>query len=121
MNPLNASFAPDAVNSARHKGVRFSQFRRTVQTIDRFLVRFDLLRREAESKEEMGGASPGASSSVISVQNASLCRPDKSLASVSLRGNLGISAAARQMRRLHGPRGGAVQQGIAAPADAGVI
>ena len=119
MNPLNASFAPDAVNSARHKGVRFSQFRRTVQTIDRFLVRFDLLRREAESKEEMGGASPGASSSVISVQNASLCRPDKSPVLASAEGNLGMAGVVRQMRRLSGPMRGAAPQDALAVAEVG--
>ena len=75
-------------------------------------MRFDLLRRKAESSMQMGGTCPGVRASARCVQNASLCRPETPPELASVHGNLGISAAARQMLQLVGPRGGAVRQDV---------
>ena len=48
-------------------------------------------------------------------------RPGKSMLLASVRGNLGISAVARQTRRLFSPRGGVDRQDVWATADEGVI
>ena len=51
-------FAHEAVGSIHQEVARFSQIIRTTQTLRAYPVRFDLLRREAESRVHMGGALP---------------------------------------------------------------
>ena len=63
---------------------------------------------------QMGGGSPGDFGSALCMRDASLARSSKSLALAGLQGNLGISAAARQMRRLCGPCGGIARQDVSA-------
>ena len=82
---------------------RILLFKRTMQTTGEYLVRLDLLRRKAESKMQIGGAYPATFASVLCMQNVPFSRPDKS------QGVLGVSAVARQMRRLFGPRRGAAR------------
>ena len=48
------------------------------------------------------------------MKNVPRSRSEKSLALAGVRGNLGISDAARQMRRSYGPRGAAVRQDVLA-------
>ena len=110
--PPRNNFAPDAVGSAYHEVVRFSQFKRTAHTMDEYSVRFDSLRFTAESEEHTEGAFLEGSASVIFMQDASHSGSEKSLVLGAVQGNLGISAVARRMRRPFGPCGGAVRQDV---------
>ena len=51
---LRKYFAPEAADAICHQVMRFMQFRRAGQSIHECIVEFDLLRREAESKVEVG-------------------------------------------------------------------
>ena len=88
--------------------------------MDEYLSRFDLLRREVDFKTQTGGAFPGVPALALLMQNASQPLPETSLALASVEGNPGIFAAARQMGRLFGPRGGVARQVVpgAAAVDA---
>ena len=69
-------------------------------------MRFDLLRRKAESNMQMRGGSPG-STCVGALYAKRLPLLARDIARTGLRtGNSGIPAAARQMRQLVRPRGG---------------
>ena len=52
-SPRNYS-APDVADSIHRRVIRFIKFRRAEQSIDESIVEFDMLRRRAESKMEMG-------------------------------------------------------------------
>ena len=69
---------------------------------------------------QVGGASPEVFATVRRVQHAFLSRPGGSLVLTSARGNLGISAVAREMRRSFAPRGGVARQGDLAAAGMSV-
>ena len=51
------------------------------------------------------------------LRDASLSRSEKSAVVASVQGNLGVSAAARQIRRLLRPRGGAAREDVSAAGD----
>ena len=99
---------------------RSSQFGCAIQTTGDYWVRFDLLRRKAESEMRLEGAPPETFASAPCKKNAFLPQSEKSLVLASAQGNLGVPAVARQMRRLFGPRGGAVRQDVLAATDADV-
>ena len=61
---------------------------------------------------QMGGAVPGSFVPILLARNAPLPRPVESPVMASAQGNLGIAAAARQMRRLFGPCGGADRRDV---------
>ena len=98
-------FAPQAIAFIYREVVRFSHSKRTTQTTDGYLPRFDLLRREAESQIKMGGAF--------------LPRADKPLVAAGMQGDLGTASAAGRMRRLVGLVGNALRQDVLAAADVG--
>ena len=83
-----------------------------------YSARLGLLRRMAESKMQMGGGVPETFAWARCAQDPALTRSEKSLALAGAQGNLGISAVARQMRRLFGPRGGAARRDAWAATDA---
>ena len=89
---LRDHLAPEAADSAYRGVVRFLQFKRAGLTIDVHTVGFDLLRRNAESKMQMGGAAPVASVSVQRMQRAAFSLPGKSLALASAQGDWGLQA-----------------------------
>ena len=64
------------------------------------------------------GASAGILASAHLLQNASHLRSEKSPVLASAQGNLGISAVAREMRRLFRPCGGVARQDVSAAAEA---
>ena len=84
------------------------------------MVEFDLLRRTTESQTQMRGAFPEASASALCVQGAALSRSEKSRALESAQENLGLMAAAGQMRRQFGPCGGDARQDVLVAADVDV-
>ena len=69
------------------------QLMHTTQTAHEYSVKFDPLRRKAESQAQMGGAFPETSVPIPRTTNASLRRADKSPALGSAQGSLGTAAA----------------------------
>ena len=65
----------------------------------------------------MGGGSPEGFASVLCSRDASRPRSEKSLVLASVKGNVGISAVARQMHPLWGPSGSFDRQDM----DAGAM
>ena len=85
----------DAVDSFSQEVVRFLQFRRAKQTTDVASVEFDVLRRERESKIQIGRTYPESSR-----QNGSLSRPEKPLILARVSGNLAFPVAATQQVKM---------------------
>ena len=54
LNTLRDYFAPEAVDSAHQKVVRFLQFRCTDQAMGEYFAEFDLLGRRTDSKMHIG-------------------------------------------------------------------
>ena len=81
-------FAPDAVGNILLKVARFLQGRRTDRTTDMVRAEFDISRRKAEPKVQIGGASHDAHVPVLRMQNASESRPAKSVILARVRGSL---------------------------------
>ena len=102
---LDDYLAPDSADSSCQEVVRLLQFKRTTDTMGEFLVYFHQLRRKVTSRMQMGGAFPGTYASALRMQHASLSRSDKSPVLAIVQRNPGISAVARQMRRLLGQCG----------------
>ena len=96
-------FAPEAMDSVEAGAGRFLHFKRTGRTVDEYPVRFDLLRRTAESRMQMGVSSPETFVPTSRTQSASLPRADKSLLLASAQEHLGMAARAKQMRRFFDP------------------
>ena len=126
----HAYYAARAADSVYQETAWFLQFKRTTQTMDEYLVHFDSLRGKAGYPESgyatkrvhnmkigRGGAFPELLASVLRMKNASLPRPEKSLALASVRGNVGLSAVGRLMRRLSVPCEGAARQDVLAAAN----
>ena len=55
---LSNYFVAEAAGSIYRGVVRFTQYRRTAQTIDGYIAKFYSQRRKAESKMEMGARFP---------------------------------------------------------------
>ena len=94
------------------------QFRRTGPTGGEYTAEYDLLRRKAESKIEMGAGFQEHFVSILCMQKAWLSRQEKSLALASNQNSLKFADAAASMRRLFGSCGGAGRQGILVTEDA---
>ena len=71
---LRNYFAPEAVDAIRQQVMRFTRSRRTDQSVDEYIAEFDLLRRKAESKMEMGAGFPEPFVSILRAYNAALPR-----------------------------------------------
>ena len=71
---LRNYFAPEAADAIRQQVMRLMRFRRTDQPIDEYIAEFDLLRRKAESKMEMGAGFPEPFVSILRAYNAALPR-----------------------------------------------
>ena len=63
-------FAPDAIDSIFRDVVKFMYFKRLGQTMDTYLLDFDMLRRKAESRMLIGAGFPDEFVSVLCMQNA---------------------------------------------------
>ena len=66
----------------------------------RYLLEFDILRRQAEAKVATRGALPDGFVSISRMQKAALPSTSKSLLMASVQGSLDFPRAAKQMRRL---------------------
>ena len=77
--------------------------------MDEYLVKFHLLRLEAEARMS-GGAVPEAFVPILRVQDASLPRAYKTPVLACVRGCSGVAAAGSQISCLVGPTGARVRQ-----------
>ena len=64
--------------------VKFMYFKRTDQTMDTYIMEFEMLRQKAESRMVMGAGSPDEFASVLRMQNAALNKNEKTLVLASL-------------------------------------
>ena len=79
-------FTPDALGAGYQDVLRFQHFKRVTQSVGEHAVKFDLLRRKAETCTHPGGSFPAAFASVLCLQNASLSGADKSPVAISVHG-----------------------------------
>ena len=101
---LRSYLAPGPADAIRHQVTRFTNCRRSAQSVGEYIAEYDLLRRKAESKMEVGAGSPGQLSSILCVNNAGLSRHEQSLVMASCRKSLTSEDALANMRRLFGLR-----------------
>ena len=76
---LRSYFAPEAADATRQQVARFLNY----QSIDEYVVEYDLLRRRAESKMEMGAGFPEQFVSILRGSNAGLPRHEEYVVAAS--------------------------------------
>ena len=69
---LSNYFGPEAADATHQQVTRFMEYRLMYQSIDEFVAKFDLLRRKAGSKMEMGAGFPEQFVSILRTNNAGL-------------------------------------------------
>ena len=104
LNISREYFAPGAADSEYLEVARLSLFKRTDQKQGIPVVESDLLRRKAEFRMLMGGASAKAFVSVLRMQNAAFPRPGELLVLAARRSPSGRPGCSRY-RRVLGERG----------------
>ena len=115
---LRDYFAPGAVDFVYRDVARCLQLNRATQSVDEYVVRFDLLRRKAVSITQRGGGpGPKLSSQFSPMKSAFLPLSGKSLAAASLQRDSEIATVARPMRRDFGLRGGVARNDVLAATD----
>ena len=77
-------YAPDDIDIIFQDVAKFMYFRRLAQTMDTYLVEFDMLRLKAESRMLMGAGFPEEFVSVLCMQNAGLAENEKTAVLASL-------------------------------------
>ena len=91
--------------------MRNMRFRRTDQPIDEYTAEYDLLRRKADAKMEMGTGFPDQFVTKLRLNHVVFSRHAKSAVVVSSHNSLRFKDASANSRRLFGPRGGGSRQG----------
>ena len=107
-------FAPGDAGSINKGVARFIKFRRTGETVGRYIAEYGLLQRKAGSKIDMGAGFPGQFVTILCMQNAGHYRQEKSLARASSQKSLKLVDVAANMRRLFGSCGRAARRDILA-------
>ena len=107
MRILRLRFAPDKVDSIFQDIYKFTNFKRTTQDMDTFLLEFEMLRQRAEARFDMGMGFPDEFVSVLCISNASLSKNERQLVVASAGSSLRLGIVREQMRRLFGNIGSA--------------
>ena len=94
---------PDALGHIHHQVTTRLQYKRTGQTMEPYLLEFDILRRRVQVRVIMGGAFSNGFKAILRMQNAALSRNEEELLSARVRVPLAFSSVPKQMRRLLGP------------------
>ena len=84
-NVLRGHFAPDAADAVYQEGVRILRFKRD-QSMEVFLVGFDVLRQEAYPRMQLGGGFHEAVASVLCMHDASLSKSEEPLVLARIQG-----------------------------------
>ena len=100
---LRNYLAPEAVGSIYQEVVRFLYYFRTDQSIDKFSAEYDLSRRKAKPKMDMGEGFPEAFESILGIHNAALAPQEKPLVSASTQTSLRFMDVVATTLRLFGP------------------
>ena len=87
MQVLKQYFLPDASDHVYQEVWKFLHHKRTDQTMERFLLEFDLLRTKAERKIQTGFRFPDSFISVLCMGNAGLTSHQKTLVMASVQGS----------------------------------
>ena len=95
-------FAQEAVGAIRRQARRFARPPRANQRIDECSAEYDLRRRKAESKMEMGAGPPERLASILHMGSAASSRNEKSSVMASSHKCLRFEDASANMRRLIG-------------------
>ena len=98
-------FAPGALGSAYEELAKSSNFRKTTQSMAEYLVKFDLLRWQAEEHTLPGGTISQTFVAALLLQQAIPCRREGSLVFASMRGHSRIRKIAQQIGCAFGPTG----------------
>ena len=114
---LRERFAPDAIDSILQDMIKFLYFKRTEQTMDTYIMEFEISRGKAEPPVLMGSRFPDALVSVLCMQNAALSKNEKTMALASLGNTLAFPLVSARMRRLFGPCGYASRQDVMVAQD----
>ena len=72
LNILLRECAPDASDRVYHQAAKFLQLLRTDQTMEKCSLEFDIPRRKAEARVQIGTDTPDAFASVLRTQRAPL-------------------------------------------------
>ena len=102
---LRKYFAPEAADAIRQQVMRYMRSRRPDRSIDEYIPEYDLLRRKAKSKMEMGTGSPAQFTPVLRMDNAAVPRHAKSLVMARCQKSLRFEDVSANLRRLFGSRG----------------
>ena len=102
---LRHRFAPDKIDCIFQDIYKFSNFKRTTQDMDTYLLEFEMMRQRAEARFDMGTGFPDEFVSVLCITNASLSKNEKQLVIASVGSSLSFGHVAAQMRRLFGNMG----------------
>ena len=84
-------FAPDAIDSISQDMEKFLYFTRTEQTMDTYIMEFEMLRGKAESRLLLGPGFLNAFVSVLRMQNAALSKNEKNHGPGEFRRHIGLS------------------------------
>ena len=110
---LKQYFAPDASDHVYQDVWKFLHHKRTDQTMERFLLEFDLLRTKAERKIQKGFQFPDSCISALCMGNAMLTPNQKTLVMAAVQGSLdSYPPLAKQMRQILQPVGGTQKEDI---------
>ena len=113
---LRERLAPDVTDALHRDVVKFMNCKRVDQTMDTYLMEFDVTREKAETRMATGSGFPDEFASVLRTHNA-VPENGKSLEPASIRRNPTFPEVSSRMRRLFGPRGSAARQDVLAAAD----
>ena len=117
---LNTSRNYCHLNSLGHvyqQVARCLQYKCADHPMDRRLLEFDVLRRNAAARAIMGGAFPDGLVSILCMQNAAASWAARSLLRAAVQGSLDLPRAAERMRRLFDPRGGSARRDAPSATD----
>ena len=110
---LKQYFLPDASDHVYQDVWKFLPHKRADQTMERFLLEFDVLRTKAERKIQTGFRFPDSFISVLCMGNAGLTSHQKTLVMASVQGSLdSFLALAKQMRQILQPVGSTQKEDV---------
>ena len=91
-------YAPDAIDSIFQDLALFALLRRTDRTMGAFLMESDMARQKAVARIVLGSGFPDGCVPALCMQNASLPKNEKTLASASVRSTLAFPELPAQTR-----------------------
>ena len=110
-------FAPDTIDPNHRDVAKFMNFKRADQTMGTYLLEFDMLRKQAESRMLMSSGFPDELASASCAHNAAFPKSKESLVLAGICTTLASPEVSSRMRRLFWPRGSPEKQDVLVAAD----